>query len=165
MADTYITDEMRASIGREYARRVSPPVDPTLIRIWAIAIRWPEPPDRIHWDEDYARTTKYGGIVAPHFFNPFAYQINERRATRPWSFGGGDGPGRRDLRVLNGGGETEYFDVPIRPGDVITESQSVVDMYEREGRMGRMLFTVTETRWTNQNNELVRLYRGTIINY
>lgn len=165
MADTYITDEMRASIGKEVGRRVSPPVDPTLIRIWAIAIRWPEPPDRIYWDEEYAKTTKYGGIIAPPYFNPFAYFIDEERASGAWTFGGGRGPGRRDLRVLNGGGEAEYFDVPIRPGDVITETQTITDMYEREGRLGRMLFTITETRWTNQRGELVRIYRSTVINY
>lgn len=160
---TYITDEMRAAIGKESESRVSPPVDPTLIRIWAIAIRWPEPPDRLFWDEEYAKTTRFGGIIAPPYFNPFAFHLDAQRATAPMTFGNlSTAPG---TRPLNGGGEAEYFDVPIRPGDVITETSKVVDIYERAGRLGTMVFTITETRWTSQRGELVRIYRGTGIRY
>ena len=53
-----ITEEMRARIGVESEPRVSDPVDKSLIRIWAISMAWPEAPDRIYWDEEYAKTTK-----------------------------------------------------------------------------------------------------------
>ena len=36
---------------------------------------------------------------------------------------------------------------------------------EREGRLGLMLFTVTEDNWTNQNDELVKTSRSTLIRY
>jgi len=154
---------MRASIGKESEPRVSPPVDNTLIKIWAIAYRWPEPPDRIYWDEEYAKSTRYRGVIAPPFFNPFAYNITESRAGAPMV--SGDLSTEPGTRPLNGGGETEYFDVPIRAGDVISESSKIVDIYEREGRLGRMMFTITETYWRNQRKELVRLYRSTSIRY
>ncbi|MCX6021511.1 MAG: MaoC family dehydratase N-terminal domain-containing protein [Chloroflexi bacterium] len=163
MSETYITDEMRATIGQESAPRVAAPVDRSLIRIWAIAYRWPEPPDRLYWDDEFAKTTKYGGVIAPPYFNPFAYHIDETRMEGPQTFGElSIEPG---TRPLNGGGESEYFDIPIRPGDVISETNKVVDIYEREGRLGRMMFTVTETYWRNQRGELVRIYRGTGIRY
>lgn len=162
--DTYITAQMRARIGVESRPTVSFPVDRSLIRLWAISINWPDPPDRLYWDEEFAKKTRWGGIIAPPYFNPFAYHINEERMAEGPSMSGTPAtePG---TRPLNGGGEAEYTGVPIRPGDVISSVNKVVDMYERRGRLGVMLFTVNETRWTNQRGELVRIYRGTGIRY
>lgn len=162
MAESLITEEMRAQIGKERERRVSFPVDKSAIRQWAIAARWPEPPQRLYWDEEYAKKTRFGGIIAPPFFNPFAYYVDEERMKGPST----QGTLSRDTgsRPLNGGGEAEYFE-PIRPGDVITSVTKVVDMYERPGRLGTMVFTITETTWTNQKGQLVRVYRGTSIRY
>jgi len=36
---------------------------------------------------------------------------------------------------------------------------------EREGRLGLMLFTVTEDNWTNEDDELVKTSRSTLIRY
>ena len=36
---------------------------------------------------------------------------------------------------------------------------------EREGRLGLMLFTVTETLWTNQDGALVKTQRDVLIRY
>ena len=162
MADTYITDELRAQIGVEKDRKVSFPVDTSLIRQWAIAIRWPEPPERLYWDEAYAKNTRFGGIIAPPYFNPFAYHIDEARMQGPSTAGVlTSEPG---TRPLNGGGEVEYYE-PIRPGDVITAVSKIVDIYERQGRLGLTMFTITETSWTNQKGQLVRIYRSTSIRY
>jgi acyl dehydratase len=157
-----ITDEMRARIGVE-SKRTSDPVDKTLIRIWAISMAWPEAPDPLYWDEEYAKKTKFGGIVAPPYFSPFSYQMTpERVKTMNTQVAAGQGGERERARPGgNGGGEAEYFNVPIRPGDVITATSKVADIYVREGRTGQTMFTVTENRWTNQKGELVRVYRGT----
>lgn len=162
LPDTYITEELRAQVGKERDRIVSFPVDNSLIRQWAIAVRWPEPPERLYWDEEYAKTTRFGGIIAPPFFNPFAYHVDEERMKGPSTAGVlSSAPG---TRPLNGGGEVEYFE-PIRPGDVITSVSNVAELFERPGRLGVMMFIITETRWTNQRNQLVRVYRGTSIRY
>ena len=162
MADSAITDEMRAEAGKERSRKVSFPVDKSAIRQWAIAVRWPEPPERLYWDEAYAKGTRFGGIIAPPFFNPFSYHVDEERMQEPSRQGTfSEAPG---TRVLNGGGEAEYHDA-IRPGDVITSVSKIVDLYQRPGRLGMMLFTITETTWTNQKGQLVRVYRGTNIRY
>jgi len=76
------TEEMRARIGVESPPRVSPPVDKSLIRIWAISLAWPEPPDPLYWDEEYAKKTRFGGIIAPPYFNPFAYQMTPERVLK-----------------------------------------------------------------------------------
>ena len=70
-------EEVKAQIGKESPPRVSYPVDKALISIWAIAIRWPEPPGRLYWVWEYANKSRYGGIIAPRYFNPFAYHIDE----------------------------------------------------------------------------------------
>jgi len=38
------------------------PCNPTDIRRWVMAMDYPNP---LHWDEEFARTTKFGGLVAP----------------------------------------------------------------------------------------------------
>jgi acyl dehydratase len=157
-----ITDEMRARIGVE-SKRTSDPVDNSLIRIWAISMAWPEPPDPLFWDEEYAKKTKWGGIIAPPYFSPFSYQITPERvqSMRETIQRTGGGERERARPGGNGGGEAEYFGIPIRPGDVITATSAVADIYVREGRSGQTMFTVTENKWTNQKGELIRIYRGT----
>jgi hypothetical protein len=67
--------------------------------------------------------------------------------------------------VLNGGIDVTYG-VRMRPGDVITAGRSsLVDYRERPSRLGLMLLTTTETTWTNQKAELVKVTRGTGIRY
>lgn len=146
-------EELLASKGREKPIVVSPVVSASDIRRHAIAVYWPETPPRLFWDEDYARQTKWQGIIAPQEFNPFAWPIA--------------GPGRLPqspavvpgARNFNAGTEIEYG-VPVRPGDVITATERIADVYERRGRSGRLLFITAETIWRNQRGELVRLMRG-----
>ena len=73
----------------------------------------------------------------------------------------------RDLpfnRLLDGGSEWEYFQ-PVRPGDRITAVTLIVDVFDRAGRSGQMLFVITETRYTNQFGELVATQKSTSIKY
>ena len=53
----------------------------------------------------------------------------------------------------------------MRVGDVITNNVALIDAFEKEGRMGTMLFLVDESRWTNQRDELVRIGQRTSIYY
>ena len=50
-------------------------------------------------------------------------------------------------------------------GDVITSVVTLVDAYEKEGKLGPMMFLIDEARWTNQRGELVRLGQRTTIYY
>jgi N-terminal half of MaoC dehydratase len=60
--------------------------------------------------------------------------------------------------------EVEYG-VRMRPGDVITSVRRLSEYREREGRLGLMLFTTFEEVWTNQNGDLVKNSRFTLIRY
>jgi len=149
--DTLVTQDMIDRKGVWGNERVSPPISVSDIRKWAIATYWPEKPPAIYWDEEYARSTQYGGIVAPPDFNPFAWPVERPR--RP--AGGGGQRGGRGRTGLNGG-QTDTYGVPMRPGDVIRSRTRLKEWNEREGRMGLTLYTYTETEWRNQNDELVR---------
>jgi hypothetical protein len=73
----------------------------------------------------------------------------------------GKEPGQRGL---NGGSEARYG-VPMRPGDVIRSGTKLVDVYEKTGRLGVMMFLINETTWTNQKGEVVKVDRKTSIRY
>jgi N-terminal half of MaoC dehydratase len=63
---------------------------------------------------------------------------------------------------LNGGNRFEYF-APVMIGDEITSKGRVVDVYDKAGSSGNMLFIIFETDYTNQRGELVAKVRGTMI--
>jgi hydroxyacyl-ACP dehydratase HTD2-like protein with hotdog domain len=67
-------------------------------------------------------------------------------------------------RRLNGGTEIEYLG-DIVAGDVLTASSKTVDIVERQGGIGRMLITTSETTYTNQEGKVVAKSRGTGIQY
>jgi acyl dehydratase len=146
-------------LGRPLAPDVALPVGANDIRRWASATYHPQlaPPEL--WDEAAAARGPWGGLVAPRDFNVFAWTRCTPPDTYPWMRGMGTEPGRRGL---NGGQRNRYF-APIRPGDVITSVVTLIDAYEKQGRLGAMLFLIDEARWTNQRGELVRIGQRTSI--
>jgi hypothetical protein len=172
MSESNISAAMRDAVGRQLTRRVSFPVSESDIRRWAIAVYYPGEPPREFWDAAYAKSTRHGGIAAPDDFNPFAWMAAEKEDP-PVELGQND-PDRTELMLgipgpglkyqLNGGMEVDYG-VRMRPGDVITSVNRLSGYTEREGRLGLMLFTVSEDSWTNQDGEVVKRTRMTLIRY
>ncbi len=160
--ESLITEEMRASIGRE-GPAVRHEVDKTGIRMFARSVGHKDP---IFYDEEYAKSKGYRSLVAPpgYLGTP---------AFRPG--GGGAGPGGgmpgmgggRARRVLNGGTEFEYTGVPICAGDVLTSVGKTVSIDEQQsGSLGaKMLITRRESKYTNQNGEVVCRSYGTSLQY
>jgi hypothetical protein len=164
-----VTDEMTAVVGRPFERRTSHPIDASAIRRWALAVYWPEPAPREFWDTD-----TLGGLVAPADFNPFAWQCakevslladgsevpaSERSGPLETRLGITPPPTKT---AMNGGLDVEYG-VPMRVSDVITSTGTIGGYSERPGRTGPMLFTIMESRWTNQRDELVKIFRMNLI--
>jgi acyl dehydratase len=149
MADKAITDEARKMIGKESAP-YTVEVERGAIRRFAEAIGDPNP---VFNDEKAARHTRFGSMIAPPTFGR--------------SLGGGffNVPlEMKTFRGLDGGSEWEYFE-PIRPGDRITVVSKLADLRESAGRLGPMVFIVTETRYTNQFGQLCTIQRSTAIRY
>lgn len=121
--------------------------------------------DPLYLEEEYARRTRYGGIIAPPLFlgTLAAYP-------RGYPEPGEDGIGGRtaaeqvDLplkRVVVGGQEWEFFE-PVRPGDRITITSRLAELRETVGReSGPMIVNVKESTYTNQAGQVVAICRHT----
>ncbi|MDP6072675.1 MAG: MaoC family dehydratase N-terminal domain-containing protein, partial [SAR202 cluster bacterium] len=64
------------------------------------------------------------------------------------------------------GDEWESFK-PVRPGDVLSVTTILGDIWEKQGRpgIGRMLFVRVDNTIRNQRNEIVSIHRYTQVNY
>lgn len=65
-------------------------------------------------------------------------------------------------RVMAGGSEMHLYR-PARPGDVILRHQTLVDLFEKEGRQGPLIFAVVENRFETETGEAVMTERLTRI--
>jgi acyl dehydratase len=156
-----VTDRLRDAIGVwRPAGKPSYPVEAGAIRRWAIAVYWPEAPPRIYYDEDYARGTRWGGIVAPPEFNPFAWPVRRAVESMPYH----PAPREPAPNMLNGG-LVMRFGAPIRPGDVITSRQRIASAEQKVGRFGETLWIEIERKLTNQSGEWVRTMLHTIVRH
>jgi acyl dehydratase len=147
--ESVITQQMRDAIGVE-SEPATYDVERGAILKFAQAIGDTNP---LFNDEAAARKTRYGGLIAPPTF------LRSMSA----------GPMKADVKspypaALDGGSEWEYFE-PVRPGDRITVTLKIADMFERPGRLGNMLFIIRETKYVNQFGQTVALQRGTGISY
>jgi acyl dehydratase len=94
-------------------------------------------------DEDYARRTRWGGIIAPPFMVGMAIVA----------------PGLRGIQWIHAGIDYDIYRV-MRPGDVITQRGRLIDAQERQGRtVSRMILQTAEVTCTNQRDELVSVSR------
>ena len=146
--NTTLTEEMKAKIGT-----VLPPivmeVEKGAVRRFAQAVEDPNP---LYADEEYARRTRYGGVVCPPGF--FGWPAGEEvGAERILSL-----LGRPFENVLNAGNESEFYR-PVRPGDVLVSSTRLADVYEKKGGAGDLLFVVLETTYKNQTDQVVAIMR------
>jgi len=152
-----ITPDIQALIG-VWSEPVVLEVERGAIARYADAIGDPTP---LYRDEEYAKNTKYGGIVAPPgFFG--------------WPVGGGNieaGMARvvgavaegGMLRILDGGIELNFY-VPVRAGDTLVTYGKLADAREKETKsQGTMLFLIIEQKYLNQNGSLVAVARQTLI--
>ncbi len=147
--ESVITDEMRAAVGVESEPGVWP-IERGAIEKFANAIG---DSSDLYTDEAAARETPAGGVIAPPtFLRLLAPGAHKAAYAMPY------------VEVLDGGSEYEYH-VPIRVGDTITSTVTLVEIFEKPGRLGLMLFRVHEFRYVNQYGQLVATQRSTSINY
>jgi len=117
-------------------------------------------PNPLFRDEEYARNTKYGGIISPPgFFG--------------WPVGGGDieaGMSRvvgavaqaGMLRILDGGIELNFY-IPVRAGDMLVTYGKLADVREKQTSQGKMMFLIIEQKYLNQDGAMVAVARQTLI--
>ena len=112
-----------------------------IIRKFAEGIGDPHP---LYMDEDYARGTPFGGIIAPpsiHIMLMFACTDE-----KDWM---------RSPGTINAS-QSWFYNVPARPGDTILMVGKCLDRYIKKGR----LFAIHENVFYNQKDEVVCSGRG-----
>ncbi|MFC1633554.1 MaoC family dehydratase N-terminal domain-containing protein [Planctomycetota bacterium] len=117
----------------------------------------------IHFDEDYAKNTKYGTIIAPSLFCQM-FTFEDVPTNRLPSDGS---PIEIEVpvpaqRTIGGGSSYEIFQ-RVKAGDKITVKSTLKDVFTKEGRSGRLFFIVVETEFSNQKKELVAKEAATYI--
>lgn len=171
----FVTEEIRALIDVPGPRlTAAAPLGPDELRRFVQAVMESNP---VHWDEEVARESRYEGLVAPPLYvwhalrrAPGSPDPLDRLFEQPdWDgldvSGGIGGLPPIDVplkRVLNGGTEAEFFRLP-RVGDLISSQSRYLDVVDREGRSGPMVFVTVETTYENQDEQPLARVLSTII--
>ena len=125
--------------------------------------------NEIYADEEYAKTTEPGSVIAPPTFVQASAQFDPDYFLRPkpgtpW-FGSGKEPTSIKKEGSGGGGggggglhaEQHYvYHRHPKPGDVLTATVKPGKKWEKQGkRSGKLLFSETVTEYRDQTGELV----------
>jgi acyl dehydratase len=159
MAETLLTPDLKKYIGHESRVETNRfPVSEEMIFELADAIEEPNP---LYLDAQYAKNSRFGGMLCPVLagWKDWAPRIDYFGAGQDSHF---ELPLPFKSYGFNGGSEWT-FHRPVRVGDHLTERVKIVDMSERPGRTGQLLFVVRETTQTNQKGELLQTIRHTSI--
>ena len=110
-----------------------------------------------YWDEEYAKTSKYGSIIAPPGFFGWPTRWTGIQPVFPDIYSGEAKVALIQAgytRYLYGGTDFEFYR-PIRAGDILKGYPKVATIIEREGKSGQLIFVSIETTYTNQNGDVV----------
>ena len=154
-------------VGSETGTHTGEPVLARDIRRYALAVEDFNP---IYFDENVAKTGKFRGLAAPLGYVSWA--VGVPGSEKPASALGEDGlatfvgvpefPDAWTLGWVRGSEELEFFK-PVYVNDVVTVTGKIVDMNEKEGKSGILIFVTSEFAYTNQNGELLAKHRVTMI--
>jgi acyl dehydratase len=156
--DAGIPEDVLAMIGVEKVRQYD--VTQRDIKRFAQAIGETNP---LHFDEDYAKSSRHGAIVAPPLFcQMFAFEdVPPNRLPNDGS------PIEVDIpvpaqRAIGGGSSYEIFQ-RVKAGDKIIAKSTLQDVFIKNGKSGKLYFIVVCTKFSNQKNELVAKETATYI--
>jgi acyl dehydratase len=140
-----IPESVRAMVGVETTRRVT--VTANDIKRFAQAIGATDP---VHHDEEHARTTRHGRIVAP----PLFCQTLTYDDVPPEQLGADGSPAEINLDIPAQravGGSSEYrIDRLVAAGETITIVSRLADVYAKQGRSGPLYMVVVQTDFRDE---------------
>ncbi len=125
------------------------------IRRWVMAMDYANP---IHWDEEFARESKFGGLVAPQ---SIAVSLDYGHGVQPACVGKIPGS-----HLIFGGEEWWYYGHRIRPGDRLIQERRFFDYKVTETKFaGPTMFSRGDTMHRTQTGTPVAKARSTAIRY
>ncbi|MGE5218551.1 MAG: MaoC family dehydratase N-terminal domain-containing protein [Chloroflexota bacterium] len=154
-ADTIITPELRAWIGRETPLHQLEIISASDVRRYVDATGDANP---LWLDDDFARTAGYRGRILPPTlvgWVPFSFKEGtERSKTDPTDL-------RRQLplptgytNVRNAGSETEWIE-PVYLGEQLATRSIIVDIVARQGKAGLGIYISQEEQVMNSQQQIV----------
>ncbi|MFC1935354.1 MaoC family dehydratase N-terminal domain-containing protein [Chloroflexota bacterium] len=178
-AETKLTDEVKAMIGvqGEFTEASWWVVEKEGLRRFTQGIMDPDPR---YWDEEFAKTTRYGEVITPPIYCTYLNRvppvegdtISSVFIENPVADGTPAVLARRGglpniptdlVRILNAGNESEVLQFPSL-GDRIYTQGGYASILERVGRDGSPFLVVTkETHFYNQRGDRLCITRGTSI--
>ncbi|MBN1849610.1 MAG: MaoC family dehydratase N-terminal domain-containing protein [Deltaproteobacteria bacterium] len=148
----YTLEQLNSLIGQEikvgYPTRIE--VEKGAVKNFAEAIRYAHP---LYVNEAYARSKGYRSVIAPPTFAAYDYQRGDAVRSVPLPF---------EWSGLHGGDEWKFIK-DIQAGDVLTPTVKLADISLKEGKKGQIFLLKVEITYTNQDNEIVAIYRSTTI--
>lgn len=127
----------------------------------------------VYHDEEYAKKSDVGGIIAPPTFAQSSAQFDPNYFLRP-KIGGegwfGSGKEASGAKPSSGSGESggggaamglhaeQHFEyhLPVKAGDVLSATTKPGNSWEKESkRAGKLKFSESVTEYRNQNGDLV----------
>ena len=149
------------------------PVEASHIMMFARSIGDGNP---IYYDDEYARGTEAGGIIAPPTFAQASAQFDPNYGLRPkidgdgWIGSGGSPTGAKPRARSGGGGsggggggggglhaeQRFIYHRHIKPGDILSSTTKPGKTWEKQGRRsGKLVFSESVTEYRDQDGELV----------
>jgi acyl dehydratase len=131
------------------------PCNATDIRRWVQAMDYPNP---VHWYEEFAADSRFGGIVAPQ---SFAVAMDYGHGCHPSCVGKIPGS-----HLIFGGEEWWFYGTPVRPGDKLFQQRRFDGYNVADTKFaGPTVFTRGDTVHRNQHGALVAKEQATAIRY
>lgn len=131
------------------------PCNATDIRRWVQAMDYANP---LHWDEQFARNSRFGGLVAPQ---SFTVAMDYGHGCHPSCVGKIPGS-----HLIFAGEEWWFYGTPVRPGDKLVQERSFAGYKVTDtGFAGPTMFADGDTVHRNQHGALVAKERATSIRY
>jgi len=149
-------------IGREDTFSNPTEIGADTIKKFAMAIGDRNP---LYWDEDFAKKTRYGGIVAPP---TMLFELNhDIEAEISEKDGGYYDTFLTSLKTISnrfvrGGNDYDIIE-PVRPHDMITIKRKISQIQEKIGKTGPLLIVTIEIMYTNQRGKLLGINRENMI--
>ena len=119
-------------------------------------------------DEEYAKGTKYNGVICPPVAVPMfsipgrLMPVDPERPSFPIIDLGVPLPGDAGINMSQ---EMEFFK-PVKVGDRLSSKDRIADMFQKAtGLDPETVWIISEQEVTNQKGELVCIVRNTLINY
>lgn len=131
------------------------PLAPGDIRRWVMAMDYANP---IHWDEEFAHESTFGGLVAPQ---SIAVCMDCGHGVQPACVGRIPGS-----HLIFGGEEWWFYGYQMRPGDRLFQERRFHDYKVTDTKFaGPTLFQRGDTMHRNQHGTVVAKERSTSIRY